>query len=94
MKRALIITARAYDKEVDEIRKNVIKQMQEGVVVLPYGCLYSVEEVEEVRVETPEKMNKISCHGCEYRESAVWEFPCSKCKRSAVDLWKAKGAEK
>lgn len=55
MKRALIITARAYDKEVDEIRKNVIKQMQEGVVVLPYGCLYSVEEVEEVRVETPEK---------------------------------------
>lgn len=49
MKRVLIITARAFlDKDIEEYRQAVIKQMQEGVIILPSGFTYSIEEVDDI----------------------------------------------
>lgn len=51
-KRVLIVTTRIMvDDTLENIRKDIQRQMQGGVIVLPAGFTYSVEEIDEVYVK-------------------------------------------
>lgn len=51
-KKVLIVTARFHlDKDIEEYKKDIRGGLAEGLILLPSGFTYSVEEIDEVYMQ-------------------------------------------